>query len=146
MPEYTKQSYSIGEVSRMLEVPIYTLRFWEDQFPMFNPGRSAKGTRRFSPADIDLATRIRELLYDRGMRIEGAIEHINKTYRRLPPRRLRVCKTPKDALALLAEVKSVLDDAHSIAKIEALEGWAKTLPDPATQAPASSTAPTKEAR
>lgn len=59
MTTYTKQYYSIGEVSRMLEVPIYTLRFWEDEFPMFNPNRTPKGTRRFTPADIDMAKAIK---------------------------------------------------------------------------------------
>ncbi len=34
MTTYTEQYYSIGEVLQMLDVPIYTLRFWENQFPI----------------------------------------------------------------------------------------------------------------
>lgn len=123
MAEYTKQFYSIGEVSQMLDVPIYTLRFWEDQFPMFNPNRSDKGTRRFTPADIDMAKAIKETVYDKGLKIENAIEYLNKTYRRQPPRRLRTCKTPGDAMTLLDEVKSMLEDAHAIAKIESVKRY-----------------------
>lgn len=123
MTAYTKQFYSIGEVSQMLDVPIYTLRFWEDQFPMFSPNRTPKGARRFTPADIDMAKAIKASVYDKGMKIEGAIEYLNKAYRRQPPRGLRVCNTPEDALALLGEVKSLLEDAHMITRIESVEKW-----------------------
>ncbi len=123
MPTYTKQYYSIGEVSAMLEVPIYTLRFWEDQFPMFNPNRSAKGTRRFTQSDVDMAKAIKDALYGKGMKIEKAIEYINKFYRKYSPRKLRKCKTAENAIALLEEVRETLSDQHAIAKIEAVEGW-----------------------
>lgn len=127
MTAYTKQYYSIGEVSQMLEVPIYTLRFWEDQFPMFNPNRTAKGTRRFTPADIDMAKAIKAAVYDKGLKIEGAIEYLNKTYRRRPPRQLRKCNDAGDAIALLGEVKSILEDAHLIARLEAVEKWIESI-------------------
>ncbi|MCI9284368.1 MAG: MerR family transcriptional regulator [Muribaculaceae bacterium] len=130
MTEYTKQFYSIGEVSQMLEIPIYTLRFWEEEFPMFNPNRTPKGTRRFTPADIDMAEAIKSAVYDKGMKIEGAIEYLNKTYRKSKPRKLRTCKTAKDAIALLDEAKSIIEDAHVIARIEAVEKWIEALDRP----------------
>lgn len=126
MTTYTKQFYSISEVSQILEIPIYTLRFWEDQFPMFNPHRTPKGTRKFTPADIDMAKAIKAAVYDKGLKIDGAIEYLNKTYRKQPPRQLRKCKTADDAIILLDEVKYVLEDAHLIARIEAVENWVKT--------------------
>lgn len=122
-----KQYYSIGEVSQMLEVPIYTLRFWENQFPMFNPNRTAKGTRRFTQADVKMAQFIKYLLYDKGLKIEGAIDYMAKNYRKSPPRLLRKCSTADDALMLLGEVKSVLEDAHLIAKITTVEKWLESL-------------------
>lgn len=125
MTTYTKKFYSIGEVSQMLEVPIYTLRFWEDSFPMFNPNRSAKGTRRFTPSDIDLAKFIKETLYEKGLKIERAIDYVNKIYRKQPPRNLRKCNTHEDAIILLEEVKKILGDAHSVAKIESVVNWIK---------------------
>lgn len=120
MTTYTKQYYSIGEVSQMLEVPIYTLRFWEDQFPMFNPNRTPKGTRRFTLADIDMAKAIKVAVYDKGLKIEGAIEYLNKTYRKQPPRKLRTCKTDEDAIVLLEDIKEVVEDAHVLAKIQSV--------------------------
>lgn len=121
MTVYAKQYYSIGEVSQMLDVPIYTLLFREDQFPMFNPNRTPKGTRRYTPADIDMAKAIKASVYDKGMKIEGAIEYLKKTYCKQPPRYLRICNTPANALALLGETNSLLEYAHIIAGIESVE-------------------------
>lgn len=111
---------SIGEVSQMLDVPIYTLRFWEDQFPMFNPNRTTRGTRKFTPADIDMAKAIKAAIYDKGMTVEGAIEYINRTYQYRSPRRLRKCKSATDAIKLLDEVTDVLQDANAIAKLKSV--------------------------
>ena len=130
MTAYTKQFYSIGEVSRMLDVPMHTLRFWEDEFPMFNPNRTPKGTRKFTPDDIEMAIAIKTVVYDKGLRIDNAIEYLNKTYRKLPPRRLRVCRNAKEAISLLDEVKSVLEDAHAIFAIKAVEKWIDSLEKP----------------
>jgi len=55
MTATTKTYHRISEVSQILDVPIYTLRFWESEFPMFNPNRTAKGTRYFTNANIGLA-------------------------------------------------------------------------------------------
>ncbi len=47
-------------------------------------------------------------------------------YRRYPPRHPFSCKGVDDALRLLCEAKSLCEDAHAEAKIEAIEGWIKT--------------------
>lgn len=120
MPKPTKTYYRIREVAAMLDIPDYTLRYWEDEFPMFNPDRTPSGQRRFSPADIDMAMTIKELLYEKRMKIEGAIEYLSKTYRKQPPRRLRKCESAEAAITLLSEVKDTLTDAHSIAKLQSV--------------------------
>ena len=127
MSEYTKQFYSIGEVSQMLDVPIYTLRFWEDEFPMFNPNRTPKGTRRFTPADIDMAKAIKSAVYDKGMRIEAAIVYLNKTYRKHSPRNPFKCNSPEEAIALLNDAKMPIEDAHVLARIDAVINYLNVL-------------------
>ena len=116
----SKRFYTVTEVSELLSVPASTLRWWEEVFPMFNPNRRPSGRRRFTQTDVDMAARIKELLYVKGMKTESAIELMNKTYRKAAPRRLRKCETPQDAIALLDEVKSITEDAHALAKIEAV--------------------------
>jgi len=127
MPNPTKAYYRIREVAAMLGIPDYTLRFWEDEFPMFNPDRTDKGQRRYTPEQVELAKRIKELLYEKGLKIDAAIKVLNKTYRKCPPRRIPVCKSSSDALKHLLTVKNTLEDAHAIAKLEAVEMWLANL-------------------
>jgi len=121
----TKAYYRIREVSALLDIPAYTLRFWEDEFPMFNPDRTDKGQRRYTPEQVELAKRIKELLYDKGLKIDAAIKILNGTYRKYPPRRIPSCKSAADALKLLRVVKDALEDAHAAARVEAVEEWIK---------------------
>ncbi len=125
MAKENKTYYRIREVVEQLGIPAYTLRFWEDEFPMFNPDRTPKGQRRYTPEQVELAKRIKELLYDKGLKIDAAIKVLNATYRKCPPRRVPKCKSAADALKLLDAVKSTLEDAHAVAKIEAVEDWIK---------------------
>ncbi len=125
-----KTYYRIREVAAMLDIPDYTLRFWEDEFPMFNPDRTPKGQRRYTPEQVELARRIKELLYDKGLKIDAAIKVLNGTYRKCPPRRVPKCKSADDALKHLKAVKDTLEDAHAVARIEAVEGWIKGLDKP----------------
>ena len=47
-----KLYYSIGEVAEMLEVPVSTIRFWENEFDILKPMKNKKGNRLFTPVDI----------------------------------------------------------------------------------------------
>jgi DNA-binding transcriptional MerR regulator len=67
-----KLYYSIGEVSRMLEVPVSTVRFWENEFDILKPMKNKKGNRMFTPADIRNLKIIHHLLKDEGMTLPGA--------------------------------------------------------------------------
>lgn len=122
----SKRLYTMNQVSELISVPASTLRYWEEMFPMFNPNRLPSGRRRFTEADVKMAAKIKELLYIKGLKVENAIILMNKTYRKCAPRRLRKCETPQDAIALLDEVKVITEDAHALAKIEAVVKFLKT--------------------
>lgn len=122
-----KRFYRIQEVSELLSIPATTLRWWEDVFPMFNPNRTTGGQRRFTEADVKMAERIKELLYVKGLKVDAAIEMMNKTYRKSAPRRLRKCQTPMDAIVLLDEVKAITEDAHATAKLDSVMKYLNTL-------------------
>ena len=49
-----KKYFSIKEVTKMLDLPASTLRFWEKEIDAFNPNKSAGGTRRYVQKDIDV--------------------------------------------------------------------------------------------
>lgn len=118
----TKSYYKIGEVSAMLDVPVSTLRFWEDSFEQLEPFRTPGGTRKYRPEDVEMCKLIKHLLRDKGYSLEYAKKEL-ADYRRYPPRKPFVCKSTDDALRLLSEAKSRCEDAHAVARVEAVEGW-----------------------
>lgn len=70
--ETTKRYYKIGEVEQLLGVPQSTLRYWEREFTQLRPNRNDRGTRYYTPSDIDTLRRIKYLLHDCGMKIDAA--------------------------------------------------------------------------
>ncbi|HEX7344796.1 MAG TPA: MerR family transcriptional regulator [bacterium] len=70
--EPEKLYYSIGEVSRMTELPASVLRFWESEFEYLRPPKNPGGKRTYRRADIDRILRIKKLLYEERFTIEGA--------------------------------------------------------------------------
>lgn len=72
-----KQYFRIGEVSRIVGVPTYVLRFWETEFKRIKPRRTDKGQRLYHRSDVDLILKIKSLLYDRQFTIKGARKHLN---------------------------------------------------------------------
>jgi DNA-binding transcriptional MerR regulator len=71
-----KLYYRIGEVSKIAGVPAYVLRFWESEFSVIRPGRSASGQRVYRKKDVELIIKVKELLYDKKFTIEGARKHL----------------------------------------------------------------------
>jgi DNA-binding transcriptional MerR regulator len=47
-----KLFYTIGEVAGILNVPVSTVRFWENEFDVLKPRKNKKGNRLFMPEDL----------------------------------------------------------------------------------------------
>src|SRR5215831_18471780 len=67
-----KLYFKIGEVSELLGVEPYVLRYWETEFPILSPKKSGTGHRLYRRKDVELLLRIKHLLYERKFTIEGA--------------------------------------------------------------------------
>lgn len=67
-----KLYFRIGDVARICEVPAYVLRFWETEFPQLKPNKGGTGQRLYRKRDVEMALRIKSLLYDQGYTIPGA--------------------------------------------------------------------------
>lgn len=67
-----KLYFRIGDVARICEVPAYVLRFWESEFPQLKPNKGGTGQRLYRRKDVEIALRIKTLLYDQGYTIPGA--------------------------------------------------------------------------
>jgi len=73
-----KLYYSIGEVSKMLNVPVSTVRFWENEFDILRPMKNKKGNRMFTPDDIRNLKIIHHLLKEEGMTIPGVKKRLSE--------------------------------------------------------------------
>jgi DNA-binding transcriptional MerR regulator len=67
-----KLYFKIGEVSELLGLEPYVLRYWESEFPVLSPKKSGTGHRLYRRKDVELLLRIKHLLYERRFTIEGA--------------------------------------------------------------------------
>jgi DNA-binding transcriptional MerR regulator len=67
-----KLYYRIGEVEAITEVPAYVLRYWESEFRLLRPKKNPAGQRLYRRRDLDLVVRIKTLLYDERLTLEGA--------------------------------------------------------------------------
>lgn len=70
--EVEKIYYTIGEVCKLVGVETYVLRYWETEFEELSPRKDSGGKRMYERRDIEMALRIKELLYDERYTIEGA--------------------------------------------------------------------------
>ncbi len=63
---------SINEVSKRLNVPAHTLRYWEKQFPVaIRPTTGAGGRRYYRAETVEKLIVIRDLLHKHGLTIAG---------------------------------------------------------------------------
>lgn len=72
-----KLYFKIGEVSELLGVEPYVLRYWEGEFPVLSPKKSGTGHRLYRRKDVELLLRIKHLLYEKRFTIEGARQSLH---------------------------------------------------------------------
>jgi DNA-binding transcriptional MerR regulator len=75
-----KLYYSIGEVAEMLEIPVSTVRFWENEFDILKPMKNKKGNRLFTPVDIKNLKIIHHLVKEEGMTLSGAKKKLSEKW------------------------------------------------------------------
>ena len=74
--EISKMYYTIGEVSKLLDVNPSLLRFYEKEFDVLQPKKNKKGTRHFTVEDIENLKIILHLTRDKGYTLNGAKEYL----------------------------------------------------------------------
>ena len=67
-----KLYFRIGEVSDLVGVKPYVLRYWESEFPDIKPSKSKSGQRLYKRRDVEMLLKIKELLYQERFTINGA--------------------------------------------------------------------------
>ena len=103
---FSKQYYTMGEVSEMFHVNQSLLRFWETEFDILQPKKNKKGDRYFRPADIKNLHLIYHLLRQKKYTIEGAKEFLKKNKK--ADERFEVIQRLQQIKAFLLEWKAQL--------------------------------------
>ncbi len=114
-PDYERR-YLIGEVAEMTELPVHTLRQWQQHSPQLKPKRDRANRRYYTAKEIDILLRIKTLVRHEKMTIPGArlklAEELHGVGR---PRSNREAlelarKIEQEARSILRLVKSVSDE------------------------------------
>lgn len=123
-PEVPNRLYfRIGDVSELIGVEPYVLRFWETEFPMLQPKKGKTGHREYKRKDVELLLEIKRLLYDEGFTIPGARKAIKGKLRSGRKERssgkhsqLELIAEPPNLHPALQEVRKELEQIRAILK------------------------------
>ena len=104
-----KLFFKIGEVCELAGVQAHVLRYWESEFPMLAPQKNRAGQRVYRKRDVEMALRIKELLYEDQYTIAGAKKRLTNELR--GGGKLKVVGAEEDGQAPESEVTA--SDASS---------------------------------
>ncbi len=97
--------FKIGEVCDVVGVQAHVLRYWETEFPMLSPQKNRSGQRSYRRRDVEIALRIKELLYDDLYTTAGARKKLQVELRET--NRLKIVHSePAQKEGFIKEVKS----------------------------------------
>jgi DNA-binding transcriptional MerR regulator len=102
-----KLFFRIGEVSDIVGVKPYVLRYWESEFDLIAPEKSNSRQRLYQRRDLELLQEIKRLLYDEGFTIAGA-------RKRLKGLKKQKSGKPADNAKLLADIRHELEEIKSL--------------------------------
>jgi len=98
-----KAFFRIGEVSRILNVKPYVIRYWESEFKTIKPRRTTAGHRVYSRENVEELLLIRQLLYEEHFTIKGAKRELMQRHRPPEDKILQHLKVE------LEEIKEILE-------------------------------------
>jgi len=97
-----KEYFRIGEVSKILDVDPYVVRFWESEFKSIKPIRTKSYQRLYRRKDLEELLIIKDLLYNDKFTISGAKRQLLKMKR-------EVAQSDQDSIrGKFAEIKKGL--------------------------------------
>ena len=102
-----KRYFRIGEVSRIIGVEPYVLRYWESEFAQIRPSRADSKQRTYQKKDLELIKEIKRLLYEEKLTIEGARKRLkSRTSKSEPAKPADIINEIKRELYSIADLLS----------------------------------------
>ena len=103
----TKIYYSVSEVSKMTQLPVSTLRYWEEQFAQLQPFKNDNGKRFYTLQDIELIKQIKFIRDDLHItRIEAIQTELKQGTKKTDSR--------QRAAEILLKVRKQLEEIRSL--------------------------------
>ena len=98
--------FSIGEISTVLGIKPYVIRYWEREVSLLSPQKSVYGRREYSIRDLNLLFRLRHLIYQKKYTLEGAKQQLweELTAPKIDAK-VAIAEIRTDLLSLLAHLK-----------------------------------------
>lgn len=110
--------FKIGEVCDIVGVQTHVLRYWETEFPTLSPQKNRSGQRTYRRRDVEMALRIKELLYDEMFTIAGAKKKLQSEARE--GTKLKIVHPgplPEERVRPIDDEPSLFDDELELADI-----------------------------
>jgi DNA-binding transcriptional MerR regulator len=109
-----KLYFKIGEVSEIIGVEPYVLRYWETEFPALKPSKSRSQQRMYRKRDVELLIEIKRLLYDEMFTIAGAKKQLARSGEKTATSQLNLeLPVPRDSETL----RKVEKELHDLMKV-----------------------------
>ena len=143
-----KLYFRIGDVAALCDVQAYVLRFWETEFPQLKPNKGGTGQRLYRKRDVEMALRIKSLLYDQGYTIPGARQVFKAEAQHAEPEASGPAAQQPQTLTVVqpADIGAAIrQDAPYRDQIAAIRAELRSLADLLTAKPAQHTGAAPEA-
>lgn len=99
-----KRFFRIGEASSIIGVEPYVLRYWESEFSQLRPRRADSKQRTYQKKDLETLFKIKRLLYEEKMTIEGAKRRLRQKESDPTPADQELLKTIRAELHEILEI------------------------------------------
>lgn len=104
-----KKARKIKEAADLIGIKPHVLRYWEREFPSLNPKKGGNGRRIYTEKDIELARRIKSLLYEDEYSISGARKRLARADERRSQRASTDDRAKKSLESLRADLTDILE-------------------------------------
>jgi len=121
-----KLYFKIGEVSQIVGVPPYVLRYWETEFKSIRPQKSRTRQRVYRRKDVETLLKIKQLLYAEKFTIAGARKQLQEACGELETAPANGSYLAKQSLD---RVRSQVDEL--LGWVRSPESWEPSAADPA---------------
>lgn len=110
--------FKIGEVCELVGVQAHVLRYWETEFPTFSPQKNKSGQRSYRRKDVEVALKIKQLLYKEMFTIAGARQKLQADARAPQKPAAETAPAATNAKPPISDVPTLFDSLPDTSLIE----------------------------